>query len=180
MNETEALYRLEVMLAADSDPVLDAGEMDMVFASARRPDSFGNLPTNVSTAPTWLPSHAYVVGDVVTASPAADRWWMATVAGTSAAIQPSWPYQAGASPQWAYLLDGTSLRWLDVGSVWVPTWDLAAAASLGWELKAGKAAGRFDFLTDGQQFARGQVVAHCNAMASRYRRRVVASAPIAS
>lgn len=53
-------------------------------------------------------------------------------------------------------------------SGWVATYDVNAAVSLGWEWKAGKAAGDFRFSTDGQAFNREQVFAHCMAMARRY------------
>lgn len=64
---------------------------------------------------------------------------------------------------------------------WTPTYDRVGvyrAVAEGWTLKAGKAAGRFDFTTDGQTFRRSQIVDHCEAMAARYRRKTNQSAPI--
>lgn len=52
---------------------------------------------------------------------------------------------------------------------WTPTYDFNAAASEGWELKAGLAV-TFDFTAHGQTFDRSQVQEQCLAMASRYRR----------
>lgn len=53
---------------------------------------------------------------------------------------------------------------------WLPTWDLDAAASAGWELKAGRAAGDFNVVIDGHAFSRKQVHDQCLAMAKLYRR----------
>jgi len=50
------------------------------------------------------------------------------------------------------------------------TWDMRYAASLGWELKAARAAGGFRFEEDTQVFYREQVFNHCEEMAKRYRR----------
>jgi len=56
---------------------------------------------------------------------------------------------------------------------WTPTFDLDRAAVAGWTLKAGKAAGDFDFTTAAGGFSRSQVVSSCLAMAATYRRRIV-------
>lgn len=53
---------------------------------------------------------------------------------------------------------------------WIPTWDLDAAAAAGWEIKAGRAAGGFDFGEDGQRFNRSQIHTGCMAMVAVYRR----------
>ena len=55
---------------------------------------------------------------------------------------------------------------------WTPTFDLNRGAAEGWRRKAGKAAGRFDFQTDGQRFDRSQIVAHCQSQADYYRRKI--------
>lgn len=62
---------------------------------------------------------------------------------------------------------------------WTPTFDLNRGAAEGWRRKAGKLAMRFDFSTDGQDFKRSQAVAHCERMAQQYRRKIVASVPVA-
>lgn len=53
---------------------------------------------------------------------------------------------------------------------WTPTYDVYAAAALGWEIKAGKAAGDFRFAEDGQSFSREQVFEHCMQMAKTFRK----------
>lgn len=55
---------------------------------------------------------------------------------------------------------------------WAPTWDINAAAAEGWRMKAAKAAGRFDFTTDGQTFQRSQLVAHCTQQNRIFLRRM--------
>jgi len=52
---------------------------------------------------------------------------------------------------------------------------LYAALAEGWSIKAGLAADRFDFMTDGQRFQRSQVIDHCEAQADRWRRKLAAS-----
>ena len=50
------------------------------------------------------------------------------------------------------------------------------AAAEAWALRMGRAADRFDFTTDGQQFRRSQALDHFQAMADRYRRKASATA----
>lgn len=53
---------------------------------------------------------------------------------------------------------------------WTPTWDLDAAAARGWEIKAGLAAGDYNFAASGQRFDRSQVHDACMKMAALYTR----------
>ena len=55
---------------------------------------------------------------------------------------------------------------------WEPTWDLNAAASEGWLLKAGKAAELVSFDTDGSRMDASDVHQHCREMAAYYANRV--------
>lgn len=55
---------------------------------------------------------------------------------------------------------------------WVPTWNLSRAAKQGWEWKAGRTTGHFNFGADGQSFDREQVHAHCLAMVRHYSRSI--------
>lgn len=177
MDEIEARERLERMVSVSSEPVLDSATITALLDAARRIDPYGNAPTNIAGVPTWTPATVYTIGDVVTADPAAGRWWRAVTSGTSAATQPSWP-DLGTSPgpYGARVNDGPVLLWEDAGTHWSPTWDLAAAAAEGWELKAGLVAHRFTFTTDGQMFQVGQLIDHCESRAKHYRRQVVGNA----
>lgn len=61
---------------------------------------------------------------------------------------------------------------------WTPTYSpegVWRAIARGWEMKASNAVGRFDFTTDGQQFRRSQIVAHCHAKAAEARRKLATS-----
>lgn len=53
---------------------------------------------------------------------------------------------------------------------WIPTYDMDAAASAGWELRAGRCFDDIDFGEDGQRFNASQRHAQCLAMAKLYRR----------
>ncbi len=55
---------------------------------------------------------------------------------------------------------------------WTPTYELNRGAAEGWRWKAAKAAGDYDFKTDGQDFSRSQVLDHCERMAAMYARRI--------
>lgn len=176
MDEAEARQRLERMVAASSEPVLDSTAVDDLVADAKRPDPTGNLPTNVASAPTWAPSTTYVYGAVVTANPPAGRWWRCVLGGISGTTQPAWPTIIG--PRSCAQVTETAVVWEDAGGPWAPTWDLDAAAARGWETKAGLAAEDFEFTTDAQTFRRQQVIDHCERKAAQHRRRVVASAPM--
>lgn len=177
MNESEALAHLDRMADTSCDPALTSEEVYSILGLARVPDGFGNLPANTASASAWETETAYLVGATVTASTPADRWWLCVSPGTSGSTEPDWPSLGGLPRGQSTVTDGT-VTWLDAGSEWAPTWDLNYAAELAWEQKAAKAAGRFDFTTDGQTFRRAQVLANCERMAARFRRKRAGSAPI--
>ena len=177
MNESEALRRLELMVDSSGDPALTFSEVAGVLGLAKVPDHFGNLPTNTSASSAWESDTSYLIGATVTASTPAGRWWTCITPGASGATEPTWPSLAGLPRGQSTVTDGTVV-WLDAGSEWAPTWDLNYAAELGWEMKAGRAAGRFDFTTDGQTFRRGQVITNCQQMAARFRRKRASNAPV--
>lgn len=51
---------------------------------------------------------------------------------------------------------------------WVPTWDLNGAAAEGWRRKAARVATDFTFSADGASYDKGEVMAHCLAMAAAF------------
>lgn len=165
MDEATARQRLESLVQADQDPTLTTDEVDALMEDARRPDLAGNPPANVEAdTSAWAPSTVVLAGTVVRTT---DRYLRSVVPGTTGTTEPvvllaGYPRDPGRT-----VLDGT-VRWEDFGTEWSPTFDLDAAAARGWRLKAGKAAGRFDFAEDGQQFTRSQIMAHCSAMAATF------------
>ena len=55
---------------------------------------------------------------------------------------------------------------------WWPTYDLHHAVASAWEVKASRAASRFDLTVDGQQLDRSQLYAHCKGQAVSFWNRV--------
>lgn len=166
---------LKAMTDWESDPALTQEEIDALLASAALADSFGNAPTNQSTSASSWASGTVLVGTVIV--DASGRYWRAVIPGATNGTQPSWPSLGSTAPGAATVIDGT-VTWLDVGTAWAPTYSLDAAAAMGWRIKAGRAAARYGFMTDGQQFSRQQVVAQCLVMARAYERRTASSVVI--
>ena len=172
MDEASARARLETILDHDADPALTPSEVDAILSASRRPDRAGNPITNVAAnVPTWQASYVYAVGDVVTPTEVNGRYWMCVTPGTSDDVEPEWSDTKRLPPFMVGVLDD-QVRWTYAGTEWSPSWDLNAAAADGWRIKAGKVAGRYNFTTDGQQFARAQMIAHCRMMERMYRRKV--------
>jgi hypothetical protein len=174
MTPTDATARVQSLVQWDVDPVLTADEVAHLVSDARRIDSIGNRPANVDSAPPWVALTAHVANDVIQVGA---RWWRAVNAGTTGSTEPQWPDLGLYAATDAQLDDGT-VTWVDNGGAWSGTYDLRSAACRGWELKASKCTGRFDFLTDNQNFKRSQQFTHCMAMADHYRRRMAGSIPI--
>lgn len=164
MDQTSALAQLRSMCAAGSHPVVDDAELLLALDGARRADSAGNSPANVSTASTWVASSQFAAGTVIKVGA---RWWRALVTATTGVTAPTWPDLDGWPVTGARVFDG-DMRWVDNGAEWAPTWALRAAAADVWERKAAKAAGDYDFGADGQTFDRSQVIDQCLRMARRF------------
>lgn len=170
MDETTARARLRRMVAADTEPTLDTDAINDLLRQAARVDPAGNDPRARVTADVHAPATLYAAGDIVRQEADAERWWVCVVAGVTGSAAPTWPVLDGLPRESTVITDGTVI-WMDAGSRWAPTWDLASAAAAGWEQKAAQVAHRFTFSADGQRFDRSQVHAMCLDMADRYRRR---------
>lgn len=177
MDEATARQRLESLVAADQAPTLTIDEVDQLLDVARVPDLAGNSPANTATTPAWTAGTEVLPGTIRRGG---TRYWRALNGGTTGSSEPGWP-ELGPATTDPYLpsftpgqrsgltlLDG-SIVWEEFGTTWAPTFDLNAAAAEGWRIKAGKAAGGFDFAEDGQSFSRSQIVAHCRAMADTFK-----------
>lgn len=55
-----------------------------------------------------------------------------------------------------------------VDPLWVETYDVRAAAAIGWEWKYAKAIGNYDFTNDGSSYSKSQVVANIEKMMAYY------------
>ncbi len=174
MDLADAIETLSDMVAAGEDPTLGFREIGQLLDLARRVDRAGNPPANDDTVAAWA-AGTYAAGALVTA---AGRYWRCLVPGTTASSAPSWPDLTDLGGPTGYRVGDNDVTWVDNGTTWSPTWDLNAAAAEGWTRKAGKAAGRFDFMTGDQRFMRSQVVAACERRARTYRSRVIGSALI--
>lgn len=63
-------------------------------------------------------------------------------------------------------------------AAWEPTWRIAAAVALGWEMKAAALATQFDIRSADQDLKRSQMHAMCLKQADLWRRRVAESPQI--
>lgn len=158
MNDAAARARLQSMVAASEQPTLSSSEIDDLLLLARRVDTDGNKPHQARQ-----PSTAYAVGELAVPNPRNAHVYKVTVAGQAGSGTPTWPTAGGAT-----VVDGT-VTWQEVGDdLWVPNYNLRAAAAEGWRWKAGKQAAVMDIAGDGQQSMRGQIYQHCIDMAERY------------
>lgn len=57
---------------------------------------------------------------------------------------------------------------LPTDDAWTPTYDVYAGVSLGWKIKAAKAAGNYQFRDDALELRRDQIHAQCMKMAAEY------------
>ena len=167
MNYSEAVAALRVLLSADDEPVLDDEELAIILRSGERPDMAGNSPLNLLGVAAYTTSTDYTVGDVVVDG-TTGRYWLALCSGTSAGV--TFPDLAG-DPLASHTIEDGSVLWCDNGTRWRPTYDMHAAASLGWRVKAGKLTAKYDFSTDGQTFSRRQWFVHCMELAQGYSRK---------
>lgn len=163
MNATRAEALIRKLVAASSAPELDDDDVADLVAAARRPDAAGNAPDGY---PDWRALHAVATGALVVPATRNGHVYRATVGGTTGVSAPIWPTSAGAT-----VTDG-GVTWQEAGAApWTPTWNTDVAAALGWERKAGYAAGAFDFSASGESYTRSQTLRHCQEMAAMYRRR---------
>lgn len=153
--------RLKEMVAWDDEPTLTEDQLDDLLARARRADSCGNPALPAARRDTF-----YQLEQAVIPAGANGHLYVCEYAGITASGEPAWPTGSSST-----VTDG-EVVWRERGlDAWTPTFDLNAAAAAAWRLKAGKAAGRITFSTDGQRFERAQVHAHCMQMAASYARR---------
>lgn len=149
LTEADARTRLEQMVAATSAPALVASEIDSLMEIAR-----GGLLR-------WRTGAEYGVGAIVVPSSGTlDHQYIVTAGGLAGSTEPTWPLVEGET-----VTQGV-VTYQEYGAP--ERWDLYGAAAEGWLMKAGKAAGRFDFSADGQAYDRSQVHAQAMKMRAEY------------
>lgn len=171
MDVAIAQARLERMVAASTEPVLDAAAIADILGLAARPDYMGNDPRNIPAVAVRASSTLYAINDIVRQDLTTERWWICEIPGTTRSTAPVWPVMTYVpGPSDITVVDGPVI-WRDAGSRWQPTYDLNAAAMHGWEQKAAAVAHRFNFAADSNQFNVSQIHAMCLTMADRYKAR---------
>jgi hypothetical protein len=161
-----------------ADPVLtttNGGDLDKALA-------------RTAIASVWVLSTAYTVGQMVVPSVQNGRVYICTLAGTSDTTEPSWliaPRYAGSvnpigawwgigpglpvdvsASAWLWGLADNTCAWQDAGAFAGEIYDVRAAASEAWRMKARKAANRVDSAISGAVSAReSQVYQMCMDMA---------------
>lgn len=180
MTEDEARDALRRMVASDTFPTVDGMDLTDLLRNARRPDQHGRLDVGVpfhdgaiKTAadgeyPVWAPSTPYALGAIVVPLRRNGHAYTCIDAGTSGEEQPGFDLSPDS------LTNDNDVTWQEtLVAVWMPTYDLNAAAAMGWRWKAGKASDRITFGSQGDNYNAEQLYTHCIDMAKYYEQRVV-------
>ena len=122
---------------------------------------------------TWTASYSYKVGDIVVPTTPNGRMYLCIIAGTSGAIEPSFPqigYAVGQSisdgpiPQNSF-----ALNWQDAGYVQVEKYDVRAATKQAWLLKASIAANLANTDDGKMKIQLHTIQENCIQMAGKFR-----------
>jgi hypothetical protein len=176
---SDALVRVQRQCAPDIDPILT-------------PQEIADILTDGLEISTWLPSTAYVVGQVVIPIAPLGRVFRCVLPGTSDTFEPEWliaPHYTGtvnplgawwgagplpfvgnvATTPWFWGLGDGSCAWRDFGAFAGELYDVQRATYAAWMLKAQKASSRVDSSLGGGITAReSQTYQQCLAQARRY------------
>jgi hypothetical protein len=137
-----AFTELRMLVQPASTPELDDVELNSILDSAQR-------------ASFWILSTAFTFGAVVLPATKNGHRYKCTTAGTTAATEPTWPTNSGAT-----ITDGTVV-WQEAGPDYDNVFDVRAAAHQAWVMKQAKASVLFD--SSGQRAS--QIAEHCKQMA---------------
>jgi hypothetical protein len=152
-----ALARLKTMVVHDDELALTEAQVKDLLNQSRVVDAYGYYaePTRV-----WEPITLYALGDLVVPTTLNGNAYICTDSGFSGSVEPEWSDEVvDASAAWALnALHGS----------WTPTYNLSYAAYRGWILKAGFAASKISFSSEGAKFDRSYYMKHCQSMASFY------------
>lgn len=160
MLEAEARAQLADKVQQTSEPTLTNAELQRLLDSYRVVDVYGVW---ADTYASWVASTAYSVGALVVPTTRNGHYYRVTGAGAGGPTEPTWPTTSGG----IVALDGVT--YTEAGSApWLGAWALNEAAAEGWRWKAGKAAGRYSFSSDVNNFQRRQIHEMCLQMAEQY------------
>jgi hypothetical protein len=161
------------------DPIISDAEIDAIL-------------TRLATTTIWLPSTAYVVGQVVIPTAPLGRVFRCVLPGMSDTFEPEWliaPHYTGTvnplgawwgvgplpfvgnvvTTPWFWGLGDGSCAWRDFGAFAGELYDVQRATYEAWMLKAQKASSRVDSSLGGGITAReSQTYQQCLAQARRY------------
>lgn len=160
MTRAQALAELRRRTAADEEPALSNADLSALLDGA-------------GLAAAWAAETEYAVGARVVTTGRNGRLYRCIQSGTSDTTEPAWGPDTDCY-RGQYVLESTGVIWQDEGMAPPDLWDLDAAASNGWRQKAGLAAHRTYFASNGQMFSRQQLIGHCQEMADRYAPIVIA------
>ncbi len=122
-----------------------------------------------------MPNHFYNIGAIVTPYPRNNVVYKATAPGTTGGSQPDFP---------AEVVDGDDTV-TDGDVTWgfykqEISYDLNAAAAMGWRIKMGKCSEQFTFKNDVESYNRDEVFKHCQEMEKSYSRLGTTTVAVAS
>lgn len=148
MTEAEAKVLIERFTAWDSAPALTADEVTALVGMSRADSA-------------WTAATAVLSGTTVALADGSR--FVALWSGTTGAVEPTWPASGEVAD--------AGVRWRRVPSGAV--FDVYGAAAVGWEWKAAKVAGAYDFGRGDQNWDRSQMYDHCMKQAAYYRSRSI-------
>lgn len=160
-NDVAARRLLESMIQADGNPALTDAEVDDLFALAKVPDYLGVAPDALAV---WSGATTYALGAVITPITRNGYAYVVTTAGTSSAIEPTWPTDVDST-----VTDGTVVWTRSDAAPWTATYNLPMAAAEGWAWKAAKVVAQYDVKAGSVDAKRSQIYQHCLAMEAHFR-----------
>ncbi len=182
MTVAQARTEIETFLQASAFPALTSTELDLLVGKAKRasqPFTAGVLTGSpiLNQAPLikpgsippdsfkeWVAATVYTVGQTVVPTPRNGHYYTVQTGGTSGATQPNFPTTTGGT------VNDNGIIWVESGqALWVPTFNLAYAIALGFDMKAAKVAAAYDFKSDDQSLSRSQMIEHFQALAKTWR-----------
>jgi hypothetical protein len=166
----KARAEIKLMVRDQDFPLISVDEVELLVRKSKRQDLNRNTPDSHES---WIPDHAYSVGDQVVAFPRNNTLYQAVQAGVTGHTQPAWPgLQTNTSViivpvpgnLGAQVTDNTVVWQVVDSAAWNPTWNLAYGIRQGWTIKMSKLVGAYDITVGGQVMRRSQFFSQCQEM----------------